>query len=86
MSPLVEAEANTLVPNSSFLIFLIHARLVTLQICDLICAMLSSLGEFFSLRRSQSLITLSTDPTARYLELGEKAQVLRLAGFSLGLG
>ena len=86
MSPLVEAEASTLVPNYSFFMFLIQARLVTLQMWDLIWAMLSSLGEFLSLRRSQSLITLSTDPTARYLELGEKAHAESEAGFSLGLG
>lgn len=35
---------------------------------------------------SHTFITLSTDPTAMYLELGEKAHALSEEGFSLALG
>jgi hypothetical protein len=64
----------------------IQAREVTPHICDLICAMVGYFCACLSLRRSQSLMMESTEPTAMYLELWEKAQLLREQGFSLGLG
>jgi hypothetical protein len=46
----------------------------------------SFLAELSPPRMSQILMRLSTEPTAMYLELGEKAQVLREEGFSLTFG
>ena len=56
------------------------------HICDLICVMLGYFLTVFSPRISHTLITLSSDPTAIYLELCEKAHVLRDDGFSLTFG
>lgn len=53
---------------------------------DLIWVMLGYLRPVVSPRMSQTLMTLSRDPTAMYLELGEKAQVLREEGFFFGIG
>lgn len=54
--------------------------------CDLIWVIFGYFLTVLSPRMSHTLITLSTDPTAMYLELGEKAHVLREEGFSLTLG
>ena len=86
MSPLDEAEARMSVPSNYVFRFLIQAKELIPHIWDLICVMLCSFCWWLCPLRSQILTTLSTDPTAMYLELGEKAQALRDEGFSLGLG
>ena len=53
---------------------------MTEKVCDLIL-MIYFLLELLS----QSLISVSIDPTARYLELGEKAQQLNILDFYLML-
>lgn len=84
MSPLDEAEAKFSVPYDSPFKFFIQANDVMAPIWDLICKVDWSFW-FLSDLRSQSLTTLSTEPTARNLELGEKAQTLKDEGFSLKL-